>query len=154
MVVTSARRLASLVNDILDFSRLENRDLDLDKKAVDLRGLTDIQANHQQMLQVALNLINNAAQALNDKYPPRMRTKSSVSGQKGCKRRAAPWCGSPSTTRARASPPACWSRSRRPSSPPSRRAKAPAWASASPRASSPTTAAPCASRASKASLPP
>jgi signal transduction histidine kinase len=31
--------------------------------------LPDIQANHQQMLQVALNLINNAAQALNDKYP-------------------------------------------------------------------------------------
>jgi signal transduction histidine kinase len=31
--------------------------------------LPDIQANHQQLLQVALNLINNAAQALNDKYP-------------------------------------------------------------------------------------
>jgi nitrogen-specific signal transduction histidine kinase len=31
--------------------------------------LPDVQANHQQMLQVALNLINNAAQSLNDKYP-------------------------------------------------------------------------------------
>lgn len=31
--------------------------------------LPDVQANHQQMIQVALNLINNAAQALNDKYP-------------------------------------------------------------------------------------
>jgi hypothetical protein len=31
--------------------------------------LPDVQANPQQMLQVALNLINNAAQALNDKYP-------------------------------------------------------------------------------------
>lgn len=31
--------------------------------------LPDVKANHQQMLQVALNLINNAAQALNDKYP-------------------------------------------------------------------------------------
>jgi signal transduction histidine kinase len=31
--------------------------------------LPDVQANHQQMLQVVLNLINNAAQALHDKYP-------------------------------------------------------------------------------------
>lgn len=31
--------------------------------------LPDVRANHQQVLQVALNLINNAAQALNDKYP-------------------------------------------------------------------------------------
>jgi signal transduction histidine kinase len=31
--------------------------------------LPDIRANHQQVLQVALNLINNAAQALHDKYP-------------------------------------------------------------------------------------
>ena len=42
MVVASARRLALLVNDILDFSLLENRDLDLQKKAVDLRSLADI----------------------------------------------------------------------------------------------------------------
>lgn len=42
MVVASARRLAALVNDILDYSLLENRDLVLQKKAVDLRSLADV----------------------------------------------------------------------------------------------------------------
>ena len=42
MVVASARRLALLVNDILDFSLLENHDINLQKKAVDLRSLADI----------------------------------------------------------------------------------------------------------------
>ncbi|MEN6439467.1 MAG: ATP-binding protein [Syntrophobacter sp.] len=42
MIVASARRLAGLVNDILDFSLLKNRDLDLQKKTVDLRSLADI----------------------------------------------------------------------------------------------------------------
>jgi two-component system, sensor histidine kinase ChiS len=42
LVVASARRLAGLVNDILDFSLLENRDLDLQIKAVDLRSLVDV----------------------------------------------------------------------------------------------------------------
>jgi len=42
MIVASARRLAGLVNDILDFSRLKNRDLDLQKRTVDLRSLADI----------------------------------------------------------------------------------------------------------------
>jgi diguanylate cyclase (GGDEF)-like protein len=45
IVVSSARRLANLVNDILDFSRLKHRSLVLQKKAVDLRSLTDVVLN-------------------------------------------------------------------------------------------------------------
>ena len=42
MVVHSGRRLARLVNDILDFTRLKNRDVTLRKQAVDIRALTEI----------------------------------------------------------------------------------------------------------------
>ncbi|MCG3191042.1 MAG: Sensor histidine kinase RcsC [Thermoanaerobaculia bacterium] len=42
MIVTSGRRLAHLVNDILDFSRLKNRQLELKKTAVDVRPLADV----------------------------------------------------------------------------------------------------------------
>ncbi|MDJ0835977.1 MAG: ATP-binding protein [Acidobacteriota bacterium] len=42
MVVGSGRRLASLVDDILDFSKLKNRSLDLQKKSVDLHALTEV----------------------------------------------------------------------------------------------------------------
>lgn len=72
--------------------------------------LPDVEANHQQMLQVALNLVNNAAQALNDKYPDAHPDKIIRWGEKRWKPPKAPWCGLPSTTRARASPPACGSR--------------------------------------------
>ncbi|MBU1708711.1 MAG: response regulator [Proteobacteria bacterium] len=41
MVAASGRRLASLVNDILDFSRLKNKDLNLHLKSIDLRTLVD-----------------------------------------------------------------------------------------------------------------
>ncbi len=41
IVVTGARRLASLVNDILDFSKMRNAALRLDLGPVDLRCLTD-----------------------------------------------------------------------------------------------------------------
>ncbi|MFN2124604.1 MAG: sensor histidine kinase, partial [Candidatus Promineifilaceae bacterium] len=41
MVVASGRRLAGLVNDLLDFSRLKHKDLTLNKTAVDLRTLAD-----------------------------------------------------------------------------------------------------------------
>ena len=42
MVASSGKRLASLVNDILDFSKLKTHSLVLNKKATDLRVLTDI----------------------------------------------------------------------------------------------------------------
>jgi|GEM_PF-309816 len=42
MIVYSGRRLTNLVNDILDFSRLQHQDLELQCKPIDLRALTDI----------------------------------------------------------------------------------------------------------------
>lgn len=42
MMVASGRRLASLINDILDLARLKKGELAIQKKAVDLHGITDI----------------------------------------------------------------------------------------------------------------
>ena len=42
MIVFSGKRLTSLVNDILDFSRMKNNDIILNKKAVDIRQITEI----------------------------------------------------------------------------------------------------------------
>lgn len=42
MIVASGRRLSGLVNDILDFSRMSRRGLELQKKAVDLKSLADV----------------------------------------------------------------------------------------------------------------
>ncbi|MEM7214497.1 MAG: 7TM diverse intracellular signaling domain-containing protein [Pseudomonadota bacterium] len=42
MIVSSGKRLAGLVDDILDFSRLKTRDLRLDLKAVDLNVASDV----------------------------------------------------------------------------------------------------------------
>ncbi len=42
MISNSGRRLAHLVNDILDFSRLRHRDIVLQKKAVDLNPMVDM----------------------------------------------------------------------------------------------------------------
>ncbi|MCP4958461.1 MAG: hypothetical protein GY925_04230, partial [Actinomycetia bacterium] len=42
MLVQSGRRLTALVNDILDFSRLKHRSLELDLKPVDLHALGDV----------------------------------------------------------------------------------------------------------------
>lgn len=41
MISKSGKRLANLVNDILDFSRLKNSDIVLDMKDIDLRSMTD-----------------------------------------------------------------------------------------------------------------
>ncbi len=41
MITSSGRRLLGLINDLLDFSRLRNRDIHLKKKPVDIRALTD-----------------------------------------------------------------------------------------------------------------
>ncbi len=41
LVVSSASRLSGLINDILDYSKLENKDLQLKLKAVDLRAIAD-----------------------------------------------------------------------------------------------------------------
>jgi len=42
MVVSSARRLSSLVNDILDFSKLKNQDIELQRKPVDFRQIAGL----------------------------------------------------------------------------------------------------------------
>ena len=41
LIISSGRRLSNLVNDILDFSRLKEHDLQLKKKAVDIRTIGD-----------------------------------------------------------------------------------------------------------------
>ena len=42
MLVASGKRLSSLVNDLLDFSRIKNRDLELNLKALDMYSLVDL----------------------------------------------------------------------------------------------------------------
>lgn len=42
MIVSSGRRLANLVNDLLDFSKLKSFDLKIQRKPVDMRALTDV----------------------------------------------------------------------------------------------------------------
>lgn len=42
LIEASAKRLSNLVNDILDFSKLKNNDINLERKAVDIRQLTNI----------------------------------------------------------------------------------------------------------------
>ncbi|BDA79653.1 hypothetical protein LPTSP3_g25830 [Leptospira kobayashii] len=41
MIISSGKRLSSLVDDILDFSKMKNRDLDLDLKTLDLQQIID-----------------------------------------------------------------------------------------------------------------
>ena len=45
MIVTSGRRLFHLINDILDFSRLKNTDITLNRKPVDIHGITQVAVN-------------------------------------------------------------------------------------------------------------
>jgi signal transduction histidine kinase len=42
MVVSSGKRLSSLINDILDFAKLKNRDIELQRKPVDFRQITEV----------------------------------------------------------------------------------------------------------------
>ena len=42
MVVTSGRRLASLINDILDLSKLKHSNIELSRQPLDIRALTDV----------------------------------------------------------------------------------------------------------------
>ncbi|MEM6763509.1 MAG: ATP-binding protein [Bacteroidota bacterium] len=51
MVIGSARRLSSLVNDLLDFSKLKNYEIQLQRKPVDIRSLTHI------VLQVSRSMV-------------------------------------------------------------------------------------------------
>jgi signal transduction histidine kinase/ligand-binding sensor domain-containing protein len=56
MVVSSGKRLANLVNDIMDFTRLKSDSLQLQFKQLDLRSLTDVVFNINKSLIAGKNL--------------------------------------------------------------------------------------------------
>lgn len=56
MIISSGKRLSSLVDDILDFSKMKNRDLDLDLKSVDLHQISDLVLVISRPLFVTKNL--------------------------------------------------------------------------------------------------
>jgi PAS domain S-box-containing protein len=63
MVVSSGRRLASLVNDILDFAKLKNGDIELQRKPVDVRQITEVVLSLSQPLVADKRLeLNNEIQ--------------------------------------------------------------------------------------------
>jgi len=63
MVVSSGRRLASLVNDILDFAKLKNGDIELQRKPVDVRQITEVVLSLSQPLVADKHLeLNNEIQ--------------------------------------------------------------------------------------------
>ncbi len=61
LVISSGKRLNNLINDILDFSKLKNYDLELLRKPINLRVLTDIVLRNNAPLVKGkeLKLINN-----------------------------------------------------------------------------------------------
>lgn len=63
LIMTSGRRLASLVNDLLDFSRVKNRDLQLQPKSLNLRAATAV------VLHACRPLLGNASVELINKVP-------------------------------------------------------------------------------------
>ena len=48
MIIAAGRRLANMVNDLLDFSKMKNHDLSVQKKPIDLGTLTDLVLNFSQ----------------------------------------------------------------------------------------------------------
>jgi signal transduction histidine kinase len=63
MVVSSGMRLANLVNDILDFAKLKNRDIELQRQSVDFRQITEI------VLRVCRPLVASKSLELNNAIP-------------------------------------------------------------------------------------
>ncbi|MEB3279171.1 MAG: SpoIIE family protein phosphatase [Lyngbya sp.] len=68
MIISSGRRLSSLVNDLLDFSKLRYQNIDLQLKPVDLYAITDLVLTLSKPLvgNKNLQLIN----AVNPRLPP------------------------------------------------------------------------------------
>ncbi len=60
LIIASGRRLSNLVNDILDFSRLKEHDLQLQPKPVDIRAIADLclRINRNMIREKKLLLIN------------------------------------------------------------------------------------------------
>ncbi|MEM7180553.1 MAG: response regulator [Spirochaetota bacterium] len=50
MIISSGKRLAALVDDILDFSKLKNKELSIQEKALDLKSISDVVLNLSQPL--------------------------------------------------------------------------------------------------------
>jgi len=65
MIISSGKRLSSLVNDILDFSKLKNHEIELQPKPVDMRALVDI------ILRIHTPLAKGKDLALENKVPLR-----------------------------------------------------------------------------------
>ena len=64
MIVSSGRRLASLVNDILDFAKLNNGDIELQRKPVDFRQIAEI------VLTLCQPLVASKPLKLTNEIPP------------------------------------------------------------------------------------
>ncbi|MBK8966095.1 MAG: response regulator [Lewinellaceae bacterium] len=63
LIISSGRRLSSLVNDLLDFSRLKDNDLQLRQTNVDLYALTDV------VLQICQPLVQDKDLRLHNQVP-------------------------------------------------------------------------------------
>ncbi|MEM6445596.1 MAG: SpoIIE family protein phosphatase [Cyanobacteria bacterium P01_D01_bin.123] len=66
MIATSSRRLANLVNDLLDFSQLKHKSIELQRRAVDVRVVTDVVLTLSQPLarSVELEWVNSVPDSL------------------------------------------------------------------------------------------
>jgi signal transduction histidine kinase/ligand-binding sensor domain-containing protein/ActR/RegA family two-component response regulator len=66
LIISSGRRLSNLVNDILDFSRLKEHDLTLNKKPVDIRAMADhcLRMNRISVGNKPVTLYNNIPEHL------------------------------------------------------------------------------------------
>ena len=63
LIISSGRRLSALVNDLLDFSKLKNQDLQLRQTAVDLHALTEV------VLQICQPLVQDKDLSLKNEVP-------------------------------------------------------------------------------------
>ncbi|MDJ0555000.1 MAG: sensor histidine kinase, partial [Microcoleaceae cyanobacterium MO_207.B10] len=69
MIVSSARRLSNLVNDILDFSKIRNHTLELQIRAIDVRGVVKAVVTLNQVL-VSKNKELQLVDAIPTNLPP------------------------------------------------------------------------------------
>lgn len=77
MIVSSGKRLAALVNDILDFAKLKHHNLELQLQPVGMREITDLVLRLSQPLvaQKPLQLINNISPDLPSVYADENRVQ-------------------------------------------------------------------------------
>ncbi len=75
IVVMSARRLTNLVNDLLDYSKMKNGDVELHKSSIDLKNIADTVIKVHSFITGGkeINLVNNVPQELPPVYADRDR---------------------------------------------------------------------------------